>query len=356
MGTLGQYLRSARESKDIDLRDAAQQTRIGLNYLKALEDEDFSKLPGEVFVKGFLKNYSRFLKLDEAETLAKYAELRPKQAPAAAGSSVADPDKKSVPAAPESASRETPVEPFVWGAVITISLLVLLFTALPVKRLTSMHKTEKQQETPVASGDALHAQLGSDKLYLEVVAMDDTWLLVRTDTSPQKKAVLKKGESLIWSASDRFLLSYGKASALKLLLNGEELSVRSTADAPVRDLTITHTGILNQPLQAPLRPKPRPSVPVVQTNQANQATQPHAAQQHPKPRPADPVAQPNQTSEPVQAQPAPQRLKARPVVPVSQPDQTNQAVQTQPKQAPSPVKVPEVKPTQPVSPPNSGSN
>ena len=34
-----------------DLRDAAQQTRISINYLKALEDEDFSKVPGEVSVR-----------------------------------------------------------------------------------------------------------------------------------------------------------------------------------------------------------------------------------------------------------------------------------------------------------------
>ena len=54
MGKLGQCLRETREARGIDLRDAAQQTRIGVNYLKALEEQDFSRLPGEVFVKGFL--------------------------------------------------------------------------------------------------------------------------------------------------------------------------------------------------------------------------------------------------------------------------------------------------------------
>ena len=81
MGTLGQYLLNARLAMDIDLRDAAQQTRISIQYLRALENEDFSKLPGEVFVKGFLKNYGRFLKLDESEVMKKYAELKPNLAP-----------------------------------------------------------------------------------------------------------------------------------------------------------------------------------------------------------------------------------------------------------------------------------
>jgi len=52
MGTLGEYLRSAREKRGLDLRDAAQQTRISFTYLKALEEEDFSKLPGEVLSGG----------------------------------------------------------------------------------------------------------------------------------------------------------------------------------------------------------------------------------------------------------------------------------------------------------------
>jgi len=51
MATLGSYLREARESRGVDLREASQETRIALNFLKAIEDEQFSKLPGEVFVK-----------------------------------------------------------------------------------------------------------------------------------------------------------------------------------------------------------------------------------------------------------------------------------------------------------------
>jgi cytoskeletal protein RodZ len=59
MGTLGQYLREAREAMGIDLRDAAQETRISFNYLKALEEKT-SQTSRRGFVRGFLKNYGRF--------------------------------------------------------------------------------------------------------------------------------------------------------------------------------------------------------------------------------------------------------------------------------------------------------
>jgi hypothetical protein len=244
MGTLGPYLRGAREARGIDLHDAAQQTRIGIAYLKALEEEDFSRLPGEVFVKGFLKNYGKFLRLDESQVMKKYGELRdPKseegpvaeKSPAAAGSMQKKP-------------QSTAIEPFLWGAGIVIALILFLFASLPER-----HPREtKQVVAPVSTGQTATAQgpvMQVEKLYLEVVALEETWLLVRTDNSPQKKALLKKGESLIWSADERFLLSYGSAKALKLILNGRELTVNEPGNEVVRDLTIIASGAVSRKIQ-----------------------------------------------------------------------------------------------------------
>jgi hypothetical protein len=268
MGTLGKYLRDAREARGIDLHEAAQQTRIGITYLKALEEEDFSRLPGEVFVRGFLKNYGKYLHLDEKEVMIKFGELRPaKSAPGAPA------EKEPAPAvSAQKMLRGTPVELFIWGAGIVIALVIFFFVALP------KHGPREDQHaaTPSSTGQLEPAPVPAakqDKLYLEVVALEDTWLLVRTDTSPQKKAVLKKGESLIWSADGQFLLSFGSAGALKLLLNGQELTVIEPKNAVVRDLAVTATGIVSRksPQESsakPARPKRQPA--------ALQRTQPSA--------------------------------------------------------------------------------
>lgn len=270
MGTLGEYLRNGREARGIDIRDAAQQTRISINYLKALEDEDFLKLPGEVFVRGFLKNYVRFLNLDDAEALKRYSEMKPSPATApevsAASNTGPHIQRKAVsPESKASARQETPIEPFIWGAVIFISLLVFLFTSLPLRDMKKGgHPGETQTNAGQAGLQEAVQPAKLEKMYLEVIALEDAWLLVRTDTSPQKKAVLKKGESLIWSADERFLLTYSRVSDVKLLLNGEEIVVRGAGDTTVRDLAVTRTGIINQPapekLPQPVRPKARPAV------------------------------------------------------------------------------------------------
>jgi cytoskeleton protein RodZ len=64
MFDLGNNLREARQRRRIDLVAAEQDTKIRSKYLAALEGEDFDILPGPVFVRGFLRTYSRYLGLD----------------------------------------------------------------------------------------------------------------------------------------------------------------------------------------------------------------------------------------------------------------------------------------------------
>ena len=64
MFELGNNLREARQHRRIDLVIAEQDTKIRSKYLAALETEDFDILPGPVFVRGFLRTYSRYLGLD----------------------------------------------------------------------------------------------------------------------------------------------------------------------------------------------------------------------------------------------------------------------------------------------------
>jgi transcriptional regulator with XRE-family HTH domain len=304
MGTLGTYLRSAREARGIDLREAAQQTRISLQYLKALEAEDFSKLPGAVFVRGFLKNYSKFLQLDETEVMKKFGELQQKPPVVTAAQAIEVAPQQIAEETKTSTSTKFPFELFIWGAIIAIILVIALFATLPQR-----HRKEIQppQATSALIGGPMPAtssdQLKPEKLYLEVIAVENTWLLVRTDTSPQKKAILSKGESLIWSADERFLLSFGSAGALRLILNGKELNVDEPKDTVVRDMTITSDGILNRKIQTervrPLKRKqpatstemqstPSTSSPEVQSK-PSPTIEERIREQPPKPVPTIPV-------------------------------------------------------------------
>ena len=70
MQTVGQILKQAREKKGKPLSSVARETKISARFLKALEKNQFDKLPAEPFTKGFIKNYARAVNLPTKKVLA----------------------------------------------------------------------------------------------------------------------------------------------------------------------------------------------------------------------------------------------------------------------------------------------
>jgi flagellar biosynthesis protein FlhG len=68
----GRLMREVREAHGLDLREIAEQTKISMGYLDAIENESFRKLPATVYVRGFLTEYARMLELDVPRVLSTY--------------------------------------------------------------------------------------------------------------------------------------------------------------------------------------------------------------------------------------------------------------------------------------------
>lgn len=69
---LGEMLRSAREARGLDRSRIERDTRIRERYLSALERGAYDELPGEVYARGFLRSYAKYLGLDPDAMLALY--------------------------------------------------------------------------------------------------------------------------------------------------------------------------------------------------------------------------------------------------------------------------------------------
>jgi len=70
MQTLGELLRNARQKARYTLEDLAATSHIKLEYLEALEDNDFDALPAATFVKAYIRNYARVFEIDEKPLFA----------------------------------------------------------------------------------------------------------------------------------------------------------------------------------------------------------------------------------------------------------------------------------------------
>jgi cytoskeleton protein RodZ len=68
--TSGAMLRAGREAAGLGIAAVAQQLKLAPRQVTALEDDDFAGLPGRTFIRGFIRNYARLLRLDADEVLA----------------------------------------------------------------------------------------------------------------------------------------------------------------------------------------------------------------------------------------------------------------------------------------------
>ena len=81
MASVGKRLREGREQNNYTIEQAARDTHISKQYLLALEEENFSIIPGETYITGFLRNYSEYLSLNPDEMVSLYKSLKIQEQP-----------------------------------------------------------------------------------------------------------------------------------------------------------------------------------------------------------------------------------------------------------------------------------
>lgn len=151
MGSFGERLQREREMRGITLEEIADSTKIGTRSLRALEQEDFDKLPGGIFNKGFVRAYARYLGIDEEQAVADFL--------AAAG----EPE----PPLPSPAPRERPSTSGSggWSWAALLALIVLAAGGFAAWKLNlgpfATHAAQQASPPPVQPPAAPPPQTGS---------------------------------------------------------------------------------------------------------------------------------------------------------------------------------------------------
>ena len=70
MELIGARLNQARMAANLALHDIADRTKISLRFLAAIENDDFSALPGRVYIFGFTRAFARAVGIDEKSLVA----------------------------------------------------------------------------------------------------------------------------------------------------------------------------------------------------------------------------------------------------------------------------------------------
>ncbi len=117
---LPERLYAARERKGVDLYRAERDTKIRARYLSALERGEYKELPGDVYTKGFLRNYANYLGLDAEEVVSQWRRERGDTQPG-----------KTVLTVPRPIAQSRPGLQFSPGVVVA-ALLTLMIVGIGV--------------------------------------------------------------------------------------------------------------------------------------------------------------------------------------------------------------------------------
>jgi cytoskeleton protein RodZ len=115
----GSHLRTVREAEGLELSRVAVLLHLSEEKLEALEADDYSKLPGAVFVQGYLRNYARLLGVQVEPILNAYHAANPKGDRA--------PDLKVTRVKHEVGSGHALVKLITWGIIILLVVLVVVW-------------------------------------------------------------------------------------------------------------------------------------------------------------------------------------------------------------------------------------
>jgi len=245
--TVGSYMREVRESLGIQLEEAASVTRIGKNYLIAIEGEMFEKLPSPAYVKGFLRIYAGYLGLSGDEIVAMYdkslnshqtqpsRESGKDESPKVSKLIISRPGRLLIPlfllagimvAAYFAGEKEEKT-----GKEPPVAILQPQVAAPPAPAQAIHSSATRESVTPKAVADAL----GNGKIIsgggqqsgiiLRLKVNQDCWLNITIDNVLSQQYDLKAGDLIEWKGDKVFALDIGNAGGIEAEFNGKPLKI-----------------------------------------------------------------------------------------------------------------------------------
>ncbi len=251
MQGIGEILKKTREEQGISLDEVAEATKIRSKYLRALEEEQFDALPGDVYAKGFATAYLKYLGIKDRPDVLEV--MKPK---------VKEPEKpvqeepeapRKLPATPKRKQKaerfeETPLNKNAKLIIIlSLAAILLLFAVQGIysKQMAALEnpdeqiqqQVEEQQDEqngeadvppePATPPEPEVPVYDSLEMRLEILnvnpnAKDQCWMQITVD-GKVTETTMSEGQIQDIKAAKSVQLNLGNAGVVKVTVNGQEL-------------------------------------------------------------------------------------------------------------------------------------
>ena len=224
--TVGSILKKERVRQKREIRRIADKLCIRASYLEALENDDFSDFPGDVYTYGFLKNYAQFLGLDAQPLIDMYRAQTEKK----------DGEKENL-----TISYTPSYVPSMRYLFAGLGLILCFFLGwcmvsedekeqapLPetIEQVVAVVEEPKVDVLPVVevAEPQIKPVAEEKKATIQIVALDDVWLEIREDDMFHFNGTLKKGNTYDVPENSQYMtLKTGNAGNTEIYVNGEKI-------------------------------------------------------------------------------------------------------------------------------------
>jgi cytoskeletal protein RodZ len=238
MADIGATLREARMRAKIDINEVETRTKIRAKYLRAIENEEWGLLPGDVYVKSFLRTYSDYLGLDSRQLIDDYK--RRYEHPS---------DHELKPITPRGRDRERQRQPrgplipaWVLIGLVLVGVVVALYFLGINKGANTTPTTATQAHRPAPKHAkhhaAHHTRVVASTVKLQLTPTGAVYVCL-TDGKGKRLIpgqIFNVGQPIPVKTASKLLLTLGNAS-VKMKVNGVPVTVPATGSPVGFDLT-----------------------------------------------------------------------------------------------------------------------
>jgi cytoskeletal protein RodZ len=219
-------LQAARERAGLTIADLSASTKISAATLQAIERGDFSRLPGEFYIRAFLRSYARELRLPADDIVREYDAGRPAPAPPQATPEPRHPlrnqDKEASFPWTSPWAGATRTVAVVALAVVLLVAMVVRNRPAPVERSPEAGAVGTAGTVQAAPASPVTAarDAAPGKLRLEIQPTGPVWVTGAADGKRVLYRLLAPGERVTVEARDDLSFRIGNAAAFSYSING----------------------------------------------------------------------------------------------------------------------------------------
>ncbi|MGE4589089.1 MAG: helix-turn-helix domain-containing protein [Acidaminococcaceae bacterium] len=261
MSSVGEILKNTREAKGITIEQVAEATSIRVLYLEAIENEKFNLVPGEVYLKGFIRNYANYIGLNGPAMVEKYKEQVAEASKKHEHVVQTDADDSKYQQAKQFRRSENKltkskvctvkslIEKFLTKNNIVILIVIIVVLAIGTF-LSSLLNSDKGREEVKLKQDAVESVQGksdgkskvasvfknqsgiyivkdASNIETKVEFSGDCWTEAYADGKEVFVGMMTAGKTIEWSAEKNLQVKLGNVRAAKIYCNGQAIPYES---------------------------------------------------------------------------------------------------------------------------------